>query len=120
MGRLTTHVLNTANGKAASGVKVELFSRMPGPVPASMLLGTCVTNADGRCDSPLIEGDAMKSGEYELVFHVGEYFRALGVVLADPPFLGEVVIRVGIAHPDQHYHVPLLLSPWSYSTYRGS
>jgi 5-hydroxyisourate hydrolase len=78
------------------------------------------TNADGRCAAPLLQGDALRSGEYELVFHAGEYFRANGITVTDPPFLDRVVIRFGVADPSGHYHVPLLLSPYGYSTYRGS
>jgi 5-hydroxyisourate hydrolase len=78
------------------------------------------TNADGRCAAPLLQGDALRSGEYELVFHAGEYFRANGIAVTEPPFLDRVVIRFGVADPSRHYHVPLLLSPYGYSTYRGS
>ena len=78
------------------------------------------TNADGRCDRPLLEGEAMAAGVYELVFHLADYFRTARVALADPPFLGDVVVRFAIAEPGRHYHVPLLASPWGYTTYRGS
>jgi 5-hydroxyisourate hydrolase len=81
---------------------------------------TATTNADGRTDAPLLAGAAFRAGTYELVFHVGDYFRARGTATADPPFLDLVPLRVGLAAPDGHYHVPLLVSPWSYSTYRGS
>jgi 5-hydroxyisourate hydrolase len=116
MGRLTTHVLDTAQGRPGAGIKIDLYS-----------IGTdrkrlvqAMTNADGRCDKPLLEGDALQAGAYELVFHVGPYFASNGVTLPEPRFLDEVVIRFGVARPDEHYHVPLLLSPYGYSTYRGS
>jgi len=115
MGRLTTHILDTAHGRPAAGVLIEL-RRAPVHEPVAIAL----SNADGRCDQPLLEGTLLLGGEYELLFHIGDYFRGLGIALADPPFLDRVSIRFGIASPDQHYHVPLLVSPWSYSTYRGS
>ena len=117
MGRLSTHVLDTANGRPASGVAIELFATA-GEGRRSFL--RTVTNADGRTDAPLMAGEAFRTGTYELVFHVGAYFRGLGAATADPPFLDLVPIRFTIAEPDGHYHVPLLVSPWSYSTYRGS
>jgi 5-hydroxyisourate hydrolase len=113
---LTTHVLDTALGRPGQGVRVELFSLAD---DRARLVDT-VTNADGRCDAPLLDGAAFRPGRYELVFHAGAYFRARGQDLADPPFLDDVVIRFGIAAADAHYHVPLLLSPYGYSTYRGS
>ena len=116
MGKLTTHILDTASGKPAAGVAIELHRRNPG----RELVVTTRSNGDGRCDGPLLEGSALLPGEYELTFQIGDYFRRLGMNLPDPPFLGEVVIRFAIADPGQHYHVPLLVSPWSYSTYRGS
>ena len=112
MGKLTTHVLNVAMGAPAAGMRIELR----GPAVA----GAAHTNADGRCPAPLLEGEALRVGRYSLTFHVAAYFRALGVELPDPPFLDEVVIAFGIADAAQNYHVPLLVSPWSYSTYRGS
>jgi 5-hydroxyisourate hydrolase len=115
LGRLTTHVLDTMHGRPAAGMTVRL-SRLGieeiGPAR--------VTNADGRIDGPLLEGEAFAAGTYELRFEVGDYFRALGVPLPEPAFLETVVIRFGISDPDAHYHVPLLVSPWAYSTYRGS
>ncbi len=117
MGRLSTHVLDTANGKPARGVAIELFA-VEGDRWRSVL--RTATNADGRTDAPLITGDAFRTGTYELVFEVGSYFKGLGAAMADPPFLDMVPIRFSIAEPDGHYHVPLLVSPWSYSTYRGS
>jgi 5-hydroxyisourate hydrolase len=116
MGRLTTHVLDTASGKPAAGLKVELFRI--GSEPA--LLKTIHTNADGRADGPILEGDGFSRGQYELRFHAGDYLKACGLSLPDPAFLDVVPIRFGIANPEAHYHVPLLLSPYGYSTYRGS
>jgi 5-hydroxyisourate hydrolase len=116
MGRLTTHVLDTARGRPASGVRVDLFSLDGG----RRLVKSVTTNADGRADEPLLEGEALRAGGYELLFHAGDYFRANGTALDSPPFLDEVPVRFSVANPDQHYHVPLLLSPWAYSTYRGS
>jgi len=116
MGRLTTHVLDTANGVAGSGIRIDLYA-VDG---ARRKIESATTNDDGRCDSPLLEGAAFKAGVYELVFQAGAYFRAKGAQLPDPPFIDEVTLRFGIADADAHYHVPLLVSPWSYSTYRGS
>ncbi|MEX3955706.1 5-hydroxyisourate hydrolase [Trinickia symbiotica] len=117
MGKLTTHVLDTAHGRPGAGIRVELFS-LDGD--ARRRLATVVTNSDGRCDAPLLEGSAFKTGEYELVFHAGDYFAAAGVALPAPRFIDRVVLRFGVADPKAHYHVPLLVSPWAYSTYRGS
>ena len=117
MGRLTTHVLDTAAGVPAQGMRVELHSA--GATPSNAL-AAFRTNADGRAPAALPEADALRAGRYELHFHVAEYFRARGTTLPDPPFLDVVVIHFGIADGGQHYHVPLLVSPWSYSTYRGS
>ena len=116
MGRLTTHVLDTAQGCPASGVAVQLYRVKP----ERELIAEASTNADGRLDAPILDDAAFASGVYELVFHAGKYFATHLGELPDPPFVDEVVIRFGIANPDQHYHVPLLVSPWSYSTYRGS
>ena len=113
---LTTHVLDTYHGTPAAGVAIEL-SRV-GATREPLVRTT--TNADGRCAQPLLAGAALKPGIYELAFDVEAYFRGKGVKLPEPPFLGTVVIRVGIADGNAHYHVPLLASPWSYSTYRGS
>ncbi len=113
MGRLTTHVLDTAAGKPAAGLKIELWS-------IERKLVSKITNADGRVDAPLLEGDAMAAGTYELRFFAGDYLRAGNATLSDPPFLDIIPIRFGIADPAAHYHVPLLLSPYGYSTYRGS
>lgn len=117
MGKLTTHVLDTTRGGPAAGMKIEL-SRLEGG--KWVALRTCLANADGRTDGPLLEGDAVIAGQYRLVFDVAAYFRQQGVSVADPPFLDRVPLRFGIADPGQNYHVPLLCSPWSYSTYRGS
>ena len=115
-GRLTTHVLDTANGVPAAGVTVSLF-RLD---PERSLLTEAVTNSDGRLDQPILAGENFSAGVYELVFGAGEYFRASNAVLPDPAFVDQVVLRFGIADSTSHYHVPLLVSPWSYSTYRGS
>lgn len=116
MSKLSTHVLDTAHGKPAAGVKLSLFV-ISGK--EKLLLKTDVTNADGRCP-PLLEGESMRAGRYELVFEAGAYFAAQGVALPDPPFIDRVTIAFGIADPAQNYHVPLVVTPWSYSTYRGS
>ena len=115
MGRLTTHILDTANGMPAANVQIRVYA-LDG---ARELCASAVTNGDGRTDAPLLDGDALRSGYYELEFDIGPYFAAAGYVAADPAFLDTVVIRFG-ARDDEHYHVPLLVSPWSYSTYRGS
>jgi 5-hydroxyisourate hydrolase len=117
MGKLTTHVLNIVAGIPAAGMRIELRRREAG---SSALIGTAQTNADGRCPAPLLDGASLKSGRYALTFYVADYFRSLGTALADPPFLDEVVVDFGLSDPAQNYHVPLLVSPWSYSTYRGS
>jgi 5-hydroxyisourate hydrolase len=117
-GRLSTHVLDTARGRPAAGLRVEL-ARVDDAAGAREVLLTTETNADGRTDAPLLAGDQLERGVYELVFDVGEYFSAL-VGASGPPFLDRVPIRFGIADPGAHYHVPLLASPWAYSTYRGS
>jgi 5-hydroxyisourate hydrolase len=116
MGRLTTHVLDVAAGRPAGGLRIELF-RLD---PARRRVALATTNADGRCDGPLLEGAAMEAGTWELVFHAGDYFRARGVALPEPAFLDQIPIRLGIASAKEHYHVPLLVAPYGYSTYRGS
>jgi 5-hydroxyisourate hydrolase len=116
MGRLTTHVLDTATGKPAGGLRIDLY-RLDG---ARALIRTVTTNGDGRVDGPLLEGRDFTVGHYELCFHAGAYLRSLGVKLSEPPFLDFIPLRFGIGDADQHYHVPLLLSPYGYSTYRGS
>ena len=121
MGRLTTHILDTMSGKPAAGVTIELF-HMGGDSDGAGrdLLAKAITNANGRCEKPLLEGDVFRVGVYELVFHVGEYFAKAGVAVSEPPFLDAVPVRFSIADADSHYHVPLLVSPYGYSTYRGS
>ena len=116
-GRLTTHVLDTAHGRPASGVRIELFRLHGG---RRDLLVEAWTNDDGRLDAPLLSAGEIHAGVYELAFHVGDYFAAQGVALPQPPFLDVVPVRFGIAAADQHYHVPLLISPYGYATYRGS
>jgi hydroxyisourate hydrolase len=111
--RLTTHVLDTAHGRPAAGVAITLRR-------GSEVVARAVTNADGRTDAPLIGGAPLRIGTYEIAFHIGAYFAAKGIAAARPPFLDVVPIRFAIAEPEGHYHVPLLASPWSYSTYRGS
>lgn len=118
MARLSTHVLDLAAGKPAAGVDLELFKLGAGGGRA--FLKATTTNADGRTDEPLLTGESLETGVYELIFHAGAYLKAQGHALPDPPFLDEVTIRFGIADPKGHYHVPLLLSPFGYSTYRGS
>ncbi|HKV85257.1 MAG TPA: hydroxyisourate hydrolase [Ktedonobacterales bacterium] len=116
-GKLTTHALDTAHGTPAAGLAVELW-RVEGE--ARTPLRAAVTNADGRPDEPLLADAEMRVGVYELVFAVGAYYAARGAQLAEPPFLDLVPVRFGIADAEAHYHVPLLVSPWAYSTYRGS
>ena len=115
MGKLTTHVLDTALGRPAAGLRIELF-RLSGE---RIRLADVTTNADGRVDAPLLEGDAFAPGEYELLFHAGAYLDQTGQDLPSPKFLDLIPLRFGISE-DSHYHVPLLLSPFGYSTYRGS
>jgi 5-hydroxyisourate hydrolase len=115
---LSTHVLDTMHGTPAAGMAVELYTTGSG---APALAKRFVLNADGRNpDGPLFDNASLRVGTFRLVFDVAAYFRARGVELPDPPFLDRVSLDFGIAHVDQHYHVPLLVSPWSYSTYRGS
>jgi 5-hydroxyisourate hydrolase len=115
-GRLTTHVLDTAHGRPAAGVLIRVFRIGTDRT----MLGECITNEDGRCDKPLLEGPDFRAGIYELSFGIGAYFARSGQDRASPPFLGDIVLRFGVASSDQHYHVPLLVSPFGYSTYRGS
>jgi 5-hydroxyisourate hydrolase len=115
MGRLTTHVLDIANGCPGAAIRIDLFR-----VGQATSLTSVLTNPDGRCDAPLLTGEGFVAGSYELVFHAGEYFDARGQRDGNHRFLDQVVIRFGINDADQHYHVPLLLSPYGYSTYRGS
>ncbi len=117
MGHLSTHVLDTANGCAAAGMAATL-QRIDADGPVTLCRITL--NHDGRSDGPLLDAAAMAVGRYRLTFEVAPYFRARGTVLPDPPFIDLVTLDFGIADPAGHYHVPLLVSPWSYSTYRGS
>ena len=119
MGRLTTHVLDTANGKPAAGIELAVY-KVDEADGARTLLGEARTNADGRCDRPLLEGEELQRGVYEIVFRMADYFAGKESGLSLPPFVGDVVLRFGVSAPGEHYHVPLLVSPWSYSTYRGS
>ncbi len=116
-GYLTTHVLDTALGLPAAGLTIELFWLEGGE---RQRMATVVTNADGRVDGPLVEEPAFMAGTYELVFHAGDYLRRTGSELPDPAFLDLIPLRFGVADPSLHYHVPLLFSPYGYSTYRGS
>lgn len=117
MGKLSTHVLDTTQGKPGAGVAIELYAVQG---TARTLLVSAITNADGRCAAPLLEGERMQPGCYELVFGAGDYFAAQGVPMPQPRFIDRVTIAFGIADPGQNYHVPLVVTPWSYSTYRGS
>lgn len=116
-GRLTTHVLDTATGRPAAGLRLELYRLEPA---GRELVATALTDEDGRVNAPLLAGEALRGGRYEIVFQVGDYLRRQGLALAEPLFLDEVPMRFGIADPAAHYHVPLLLAPFGYSTYRGS
>ena len=115
MTKLTTHCLDTFSGKPAKGVKVDVYLASA----KREKLNSTILNDNGRSDKPLLQGSNFKEGQYELVFYVGDYFKNI-TDLPKTPFLNEVVIRFGISNSDEHYHVPLLDSPWSYSTYRGS
>ncbi|MES2261026.1 MAG: hydroxyisourate hydrolase [Pseudomonadota bacterium] len=117
MGKLSTHVLDITQGKPGVGVAVALY-RVDGT--EKILVKKDTTNQDGRCEQPLLQGDEVKSGRYELVFGAGDYFAKQGVTVPTPRFIDEVVLAFGIADPTQNYHVPLVVSPWAYSTYRGS
>jgi 5-hydroxyisourate hydrolase len=117
MAHLSTHVLDTARGIPAKGLKIELYRIEDG---ARRRVATGVTNIDGRIAAPLISGELLEIGVYELVFHAGDYLRSAGLNVKEPAFLDQIVVRFGVAEPDRNYHVPLLLSPFGYSTYRGS
>ena len=115
MTKLTTHCLDTLSGKPAKNIKVDVYFI----TGKKEKINSVVLNNNGRADKPLVDGANFKEGQYELVFFVGDYFKKI-TDLPKTPFLNEVVIRFGISNPNEHYHVPLLVSPWSYSTYRGS
>lgn len=117
MGRLTTHVLDTALGRPAVGLKIVLY-RVSGNSHRKII--ETVTNADGRTDTPMLDGKSLKTGQYEMIFFAGDYLDGVANDLPDPKFLDQIPIRFGVADADGHYHVPLLLSPFGYSTYRGS
>ena len=117
MAKLSTHVLDTSRGIPARNVVIDLHVVRNAE---RRLLKTVTTNQDGRTEEPLLLGERINPGVYELTFHAGDYFRSAGVASTDPPFLDEVVVRFGLADPAGNYHVPLLLAPYGYSTYRGS
>ncbi|MFS8172798.1 hydroxyisourate hydrolase [Vreelandella titanicae] len=117
MGKLTTHVLDTAQGCPGEGIKIEVF-RLDGGL--RQLLKIVKTNDDGRCDAPILEGSELVKGNYEMVFHAGDYLMRQGLKAPEPSFLNIIPLRFGVNDVAQHYHVPLLLSPYAYSTYRGS
>lgn len=126
MGKLSTHILDLAHGKPAGGMQIGLYRierQTPATGPAHdvrHLLRQETSNADGRTATPLLEGETLLAGKYELVFAAGDYFATLGLALPEPRFVDQVTLAFGIADPAQNYHVPLLVSPWAYSTYRGS
>ncbi|MGG1400053.1 hydroxyisourate hydrolase [Bacillus salipaludis] len=115
-GRLTTHVLDLAMGMPVKGLRIDLWKLEP----ERTFIKSVNTNSDGRVDSPLLNDNQLTTGEYELLFYVADYFRSQGVNVPELPFLDKVPLRFGVADPDSHYHVPLLVAPGGYSTYRGS
>jgi 5-hydroxyisourate hydrolase len=117
MGKLTTHVLDVSSGIPAAGVLIQLHAA--GADTRGTPLAEVATGKDGRCAAALLEAERFVAGQYVLTFHLASYFRTRNVELPDPPFFETAVIHLGIANPEQHYHVPLLISPWSYSVYRG-
>jgi 2-oxo-4-hydroxy-4-carboxy-5-ureidoimidazoline decarboxylase len=117
-GRLSTHVLDTHSGKPAAGIAIQLIELAE--LGASRVVTRAITNADGRTDQPLIGGRPLPIGRYELIFNVGQYFAERQVPLSDPPFLDQIPLRFAVSEPEGHLHVPLLVTPWSYATYRGS
>ena len=117
MARISTHVLDTAHGRPAAALRVGLYRWLEGE---RHLVKTAITGPDGRTAEPLLEGEHIETGEYEVAFNVADYFRGVGVTLPSPPFLDQVVVRFGVSDAHGHYHVPLLVSPYGYSTYRGS
>ncbi len=116
-GKISTHVLDTTIGKPGTGVQIDLYALQNG---ARRFVKSATTNADGRTDEALLLGDAVQVGVYELDFHAGDYYRARGVALPNPAFVDVVTLRFGVADAGANYHVPLVCTPWSYSTYRGS
>jgi 5-hydroxyisourate hydrolase len=116
MGQLTTHVLDIGSGLPAAGIRIEVHELI---AASAVLITSTATGRDGRCAAPLLAGAAFRAGRYAMTFYLAEYFRTRGVALPEPAFIEDALIRIGIAHPEQHYHVPLLISPWSYSVYRG-
>ncbi len=123
MSKLTTHILDTSAGTPAASVTIRLYrlqDQVAGSTRTRSEINSLVTNSDGRADAPLLEGAAFQPGEYELEFHIGDYFEKKGAQLPHPKFIDIVIIRFGIADKTAHYHVPLLVSPFGYSTYRGS
>ena len=117
MGRISTHVLDIARGEPARGMAVELHLVKGAE---RRLMAATITNEDGRTEAPLLSGSDVERGTYELSFYASDYFHRVGTSLPDPPFLGVIVIRIGVSDPTQNHHVPLLASPFAYSTYRGS
>jgi 5-hydroxyisourate hydrolase len=116
MGQLTTHVLDISAGLPAAGMRIEVHELT---AASPTLLVSTATGKDGRCAAPLLAGAAFRAGRYAMTFYLAEYFRTRGLALPEPAFIEDALIRIGIAHSEQHYHVPLLVSPWSYSVYRG-
>jgi 5-hydroxyisourate hydrolase len=117
MGRITTHVLDTAQGQPAAGVQITLYRRSGEELP---VVASFLTDADGRVPVPVLDGEAFTPGTYELVFAMGDYFAAQDIETPDPPFFDEAVVRFIISDATKHYHIPLLATPWSWTTYRGS
>ena len=118
MAGITTHILDVTIGRPAHGVRVELFEWVSST--ERKLVVDLATNVDGRTDKPLVSADQARAGRFELIFHVDDYFRRQGAQLADPPFLDDIALRFAVSDPEGHLHVPLLGTPWSYATYRGS
>lgn len=117
MGKLSTHVLDTLHGMPAENIAIDLYRVTP---DQRQLLKQVRTNADGRCDQPLLQDPALQTGVYELVFHAGDYFASKGVLVPEPRFVDQITLRFGVADPSQNWHVPLVVTPWTWSTYRGS
>ncbi len=117
MGKLTTHILDTASGKPGKNIQIQLYFLKD---DSWELIKDVTSNDDGRCDAPLLDGEDLKVGQYELIFYTGDYFEDQGIDLPEVRFLDEIVLRFGVPDASEHYHVPLLVSPYSYSTYRGS